>query len=143
MLFITRVNDYCVNYLSTVVLCQLVLCYLFQMDSQQKPLLILGGLIYQGHRYIQNSFPNNSSNDRFPLLNLTILDVPSTVGTFISQLTFESITLAEADFLPLDPLSSEFSLDSEIVSSELNAANDDAYKPITIFSMMFTNPMFF
>ena len=53
--------------------------------------------------------------------------MPSTVDTLISQSTFESITLAEADLLSLDPLSSEFSLDSEIVSSALNAANDDGY----------------
>ena len=45
----------------------------------------------------------------------------------LSQSTFESITLAVADLFPLDTLSSELSLDSQIVSSALHAENNDGY----------------
>jgi hypothetical protein len=73
------------------------------------------------------SFPNDSSTDRFPLLDLTILDEPSTVDTLLSQSTFGSITLHDTNLLPVETLSSEFSFDSEIVSSALHAANNDGY----------------
>ena len=34
------------------------------MDSQQKPLLILGGLIYQSHRYIRNIGIKKKTDDK-------------------------------------------------------------------------------
>ena len=39
------------------------------MDSQQKPLLILEGLIYRGHRYIRNRGINRNDDGYNHLFN--------------------------------------------------------------------------
>jgi hypothetical protein len=51
-----------------------------------------------------------------------------------SRSTLESITLADTDLLPVENLNSEFSIDSEIVSSGLHLASDDGY--VIMFIML-------